>query len=81
MYKILEKHGGKPEDRAKIMGSEVALWTENVSGSSFEIKLFPRASAHGERTWSNPNTDYEQAQERLIEQVRIMIFLSARGRL
>ena len=38
-----------------------------VSGRSFEAKLFPRATAHGERLWSNPSNDYEQAFERLSE--------------
>ena len=38
-----------------------------VSGRSFEAKLFPRATAHGERLWSNPSNDYEQAFERIAE--------------
>ena len=31
LYKILENHGGQPNDRNRIVGAEVALWTETVS--------------------------------------------------
>ena len=31
LYKILENHGGSSEDRSRIIGAEVALWTETVS--------------------------------------------------
>ena len=30
LYKILDRHGGSMEDRNRITGGEVALWTETV---------------------------------------------------
>ena len=38
-----------------------------VSGNSFEMKMFPRASAHAERLWTNPKTSYVDAQKRLVD--------------
>ena len=31
------------------------------------MKLFPRASAHAERLWTNPSSNYEGAQKRLVD--------------
>merc|ERR1711962_131684 len=67
LYKILERNGGTSSDYARITGAEVALWTETVSGNSFEMKMFPRASAHAERLWTNPKTSYVDAQKRLVD--------------
>jgi len=67
LYEILESNGGTTADRERITGGEVALWTETVSGKSFEVKLFPRASAHAERLWTNPTTKSVEAQKRLVD--------------
>ena len=32
LHQILERHGGTIEDRKRVTGAEVALWTETVSG-------------------------------------------------
>ena len=31
------------------------------------MKMFPRASAHAERLWTNPKTNYVDAQKRLVD--------------
>merc|ERR1712179_431946 len=67
LYEILERNGGTQMDYERVTGAEVALWTENVSGNSFEMKMFPRASAHAERLWTNPKTNYVDAQKRLVD--------------
>ena len=38
-----------------------------VSGQSFGVKMFPRAAAHAERLWTNPETGYLDAQQRLVD--------------
>ena len=35
LYKLLENHGGTDDDRSRVMGAEIALWTENVSNFFF----------------------------------------------
>ena len=42
LYKILESHNGAIEDRARVTGAEVALWTETVSirGTFWECTLW-----------------------------------------
>lgn len=31
LHSILDAHGGSIEDRGRILGAELALWTENVT--------------------------------------------------
>ncbi len=39
-----------------------------ISGASFESKLFPRAAALGERLWTNPTTGFYEAEPRMTQQ-------------
>ena len=39
--------------KERILGGEVALWTEVASWGSLETKLWPRAAAYGGRLWNH----------------------------
>nr|XP_022911095.1 chitooligosaccharidolytic beta-N-acetylglucosaminidase-like [Onthophagus taurus] len=54
-------------DRAnQMLGAEAALWTEQVDSTSIDSRIFPRISAMGERLWSEPNTNWRFAEERML---------------
>lgn len=40
LHQILESHGGTIEDRKRITGAEVALWTETVSVSKSTFQKY-----------------------------------------
>lgn len=40
------------EDRARILGGEVAMWGEFVSPENVDARIWPRAAAVAERLWS-----------------------------
>ena len=52
----------KPDLAKNILGGEVAMWSEQVSGLAVEGKLWPRGSALGERLWADPDTDWKAAE-------------------
>jgi len=55
-----------PKHISNILGGEVAMWTEQVSGLAVESKLWPRGSALGERLWADPDTDWKAAEARFL---------------
>jgi len=59
-----------------ILGGEVAMWSEQVSGLAVESKIWPRGSALGERLWADPDTPWKTAEQRFLAQRERMI---ARG--
>ncbi|XP_013100920.1 probable beta-hexosaminidase fdl isoform X1 [Stomoxys calcitrans] len=41
--------------RKQVLGGEVCLWTEQVDEEQLDNRLWPRASALGERLWADPD--------------------------
>jgi hexosaminidase len=52
---------------SKIVGAEMAVWTEQVDDSNIISVVFPRASAGGERFWSPKNNmNSTEAVDRIL---------------
>ncbi|CAB3380680.1 Hypothetical predicted protein [Cloeon dipterum] len=49
-----------------VLGSEAALWSEQVDEQALDGKVWPRAAALAERLWSDPDEDWKQANMRMI---------------
>lgn len=50
----------------QILGSEAALWTEQVDSTSVDSRLWPRAAAMAETLWSDPQTSWREAESRFL---------------
>ncbi|XP_075215127.1 chitooligosaccharidolytic beta-N-acetylglucosaminidase-like [Lycorma delicatula] len=55
-----------PQRKELVLGQEAAVWSEMVSEGSLDSKLWPRAAALAERTWTNPKTYWRSAESRLL---------------
>jgi len=64
--KMYRSQGGNPARESLILGGEAAMWSEQVDGAAVIHKLWPRASALGERLWTDPESDWKQAEIRFI---------------
>ncbi|XP_077203528.1 beta-hexosaminidase subunit beta [Paroedura picta] len=67
-YKVepLNFYGGDSQKNL-VLGGEACLWGEYVDATNLIPRLWPRASAVGERLWSSKNvTDLEDAYNRLV---------------
>ncbi|XP_053265041.1 beta-hexosaminidase subunit beta isoform X1 [Podarcis raffonei] len=59
---------GWQSQKELVLGGEACLWGEYVDATNLTPRLWPRASAVGERLWSSKNvTDIEDAYNRLNE--------------
>ncbi|XP_013787254.1 beta-hexosaminidase subunit beta-like [Limulus polyphemus] len=60
---------GTEEQKDLVIGGEACMWGEYVDGTNIIPRLWPSASAVGERLWSREDvTDVESAKFRLDEQ-------------
>jgi len=51
---------------SQVLGGTVCAWSMPFDEVSLDRILWPRASAHGERMWSDPNTNYRDAEFRIL---------------
>ncbi|CAG9768129.1 unnamed protein product [Ceutorhynchus assimilis] len=50
----------------QVLGGETALWTEEAGTSSLDSRLWPRSAAFAETLWTEPATDWSEAEERML---------------
>jgi len=54
------------EEKARILGGEATMWTELVTASTIDSRIWPRTAAIAERLWSNEAvTDITSLRKRL----------------
>jgi hexosaminidase len=57
------------EERARILGGEIAMWGEFVSPENVDSRIWPRAAAVAERLWSPQEVKDVPSMYRRLEQV------------
>lgn len=57
-----------PDPQQQIIGAEATLWSEQADHHTLDSRLWPRAAALAERLWSDPETDWKDAESRFLTQ-------------
>ncbi|XP_021963248.1 chitooligosaccharidolytic beta-N-acetylglucosaminidase isoform X1 [Folsomia candida] len=60
----------------RLLGAEAPLWVEQADEKAYESRLWPRGAALGERLWTNPTTNWADAEHRMVTNRNRMV---ARG--
>lgn len=50
----------------QILGAEAALWSEQADEYTLDSRLWPRVSALAERLWTDPETNWRDAESRML---------------
>jgi hexosaminidase len=58
-----------PEERARILGGEAAMWVEYASPETLDSRIWPRMAAIAERLWSPQNVRDVESMYRRLEVV------------
>ena len=60
-----------PEQQASILGGEATIWSEFVTGTTIDSRVWPRTAAIAERYWSPANVrDVDSMYERMGEEAQ-----------
>lgn len=51
---------------SQILGAEAALWSEQADEYTLDARLWPRVSALAERLWSDPDSNWRDAESRML---------------
>lgn len=66
VYDNLPGHIAGPVKKKNVLGSEAALWSEQVDDTTVDSRLWPRAAAMAETLWSEPSEGWRAAENRML---------------
>jgi len=57
---------GESYNREQLLGGEAAMWSEQVDENNLDSRVWPRTAALAERLWTDPDSDWKDAEIRFI---------------